>query len=112
MNPNSCVGQSEPESTLERVILIIRQGRAEMNEEFSKYVGIDVSKDSLDVALGQAGEYWQADNAEMGIRRTVERLKALQPVLVVVESTGGLETALIGELSAAGVPFALVQPKR
>ena len=106
------MGQIEPESTLERVIFIIRQGRAEVNEEFLKYVGIDVSKDTLDVALGQEGEYWQADNAETGIQRAVERLKVLQPVLVVVESTGGLETALIGELSAAGVPFALVQPKR
>ncbi len=83
-----------------------------MNEEFSKYVGIDVSKDTLDVAFGQEGEYWQADNAEIGIHRTVDRLKALRPALVVVESTGGLETALVGELSAAGVPFALVQPKR
>ena len=83
-----------------------------MNAEFSKHVGIDVSKDTLDVAFGQEGEYWQAENAETGIRRTVERLKALRPAMVVVESTGGLETALIGELSAAGVPFALVQPKR
>jgi transposase len=84
-----------------------------MNVDFSgMYVGIDVSKDTLDVAIGQEGEYWQAGNEEMGIQRTVERLKTLQPALVVVESTGGLETALISELSAARVPFALVQPKR
>ena len=83
-----------------------------MNEEISKYVGIDVSKDILDVAHGQDGEYWQASNTGTGIQATVERLKAMQPAMVVVESTGGLETALIGELSAAGVPFALVQPKR
>lgn len=84
-----------------------------MSEHFSKpYFGIDVSKDTLDMAVGQQGEYWQAGNEEIGIQRTVERLKALQPILVVVESTGGLETALISELYAAELPFALVQPKR
>jgi transposase len=84
-----------------------------MSDPFSNvYVGIDVSKDTLDIALGQEGEYWQAGNDEVGILHTVERLKVLQPAMVVVESTGGLETALISELSAAGVAFALVQPKR
>lgn len=76
------------------------------------YVGIDVSKTQLDVAIGQKGEYWQANNDPVGIIRTVERLKALQPALIVVESTGGLEVALITELFAVQLPFALVHPKR
>jgi transposase len=77
-----------------------------------EYVGIDVSKTQLDVAIGQKGEYWQANNDAVGIIRTVEHLKALQPALIVVESTGGLEVALITELFAAQLPFALVHPKR
>ncbi len=76
------------------------------------YVGIDVSKAQLDIAVGQDGEYWQAANDRVGIQRTVERLKAIQPTLIVVESTGGLETALITELYAAGLPFALTHPGR
>jgi len=76
------------------------------------YVGIDVSKNMLDVALGTDGEYWQASNDRKGIQRTVSRLVDIQPVLVIVESTGGLEKALITELYKAGISFALVQPRR
>ena len=78
----------------------------------SVYVGIDVSKTQLDVAIGKDGEYWQAGNDGVGIQRTIERLKVIQPALIVVESTGGLETALITELFAAGLAFALVHPGR
>jgi transposase len=84
-----------------------------MNDNLSAvYVGIDVSKAQLDVAVGKDGEYWQASNDAMGIRKSVERLQAIQPVLSVVESTGGLEVALITEMYAAGLPFALVHPGR
>ena len=84
-----------------------------MSDNVSKvYVGIDVSKSQLDVAIGKDGEYWQAGNERVGIQRTIARLKVLQPALIVVESTGGLETALITELFAAGLPFALVHPGR
>lgn len=76
------------------------------------YVGIDVSKTQLDVSFGKDGQFWQAKNDNVGIRRTVERLKELKPALVIVESTGGLETALITELFADGLPFSLVHPGR
>jgi len=78
----------------------------------SVYVGVDVSKTQLDVAIGKDGEYWQASNDGMGIRKSVERLQAIQAVLIVVESTGGLEVALITEMFTAGLPFALVHPGR
>lgn len=77
-----------------------------------RFVGIDVSKAQLDVAVGQVGETWSAGNCEAGIAQTVERLKALRPQLVVVESTGGLERKLLQVLSQAGIPFALVNPHR
>src|SRR3990170_4602847 len=112
MNPNSCVGH-EPESKLERVTLIIQLARREMKDHLSEvYVGIDVSKTQLDVAIGKDSEYWQASNDGVGIRKSVERLQAIQPALIVVESTGGLEVALVTELFAAGLPFALVHPGR
>lgn len=76
------------------------------------FVGIDVSKSIFDVAIGSAGEYWQASNDQLGIQRTIARLLNIPPVLIVVESTGGLEKALITELYKAELPFALVQPKR
>jgi transposase len=84
-----------------------------MNEKQTEvYVGIDVSKTKLDVAIGQEGEDWQANNDAVGIGKIVERLQAIQPTLIVVESTGGLEMALITELYAVGLPFALVHPAR
>ncbi len=82
------------------------------NSSSDMYVGIDVSKSPLDVAIGTMGEYWQASNDLVGIQRTIGRLLNIQPVLIVVESTGGLEKALITELYKAELPFALVQPRR
>lgn len=82
------------------------------NNQSSVYVGIDVSKSQLDIAIGKDGEYWKASNDQLGIQRTIERLKIIQPELIIVKSTGGLEIALITEMFATGLPFALVQPKR
>jgi len=76
------------------------------------FVGIDVSKTRLDVAVGEAGECWSAGNDPTGLQRTVERLKTLAPALIVAESTGGLETPLVAELYAAGLPVAVVHPGR
>jgi transposase len=66
----------------------------------------------LDVAVGQAGAFWSAGNDGTGIGRTVERLHELQPALIVIESTGGLEVPLMMELAAVELPFALVHPGR
>jgi len=84
-----------------------------MNESvFREYVGIDVSKAKLDIASGKTGEYWQENNDGIGIQHIVERLRSLPSSMTIVESTGGLETALITELFIAGLPFALVHPAR
>jgi transposase len=76
------------------------------------WVGIDVSKTQLDIAVGQADETWRAGNDDVGIAKTVERLQSLHPGLVVVESTGGLEKPLIRALHQSGIPFALINPHR
>ena len=76
------------------------------------FVGIDVSKERLDIGVGEAGAFWQAGNDEAGIHSTVERLAGIQPVLVVVESTGGLEWPLVSELAARRIGVALVHPGR
>ena len=76
------------------------------------FVGIDVSKERLDIGVGADGEFWQAANDEVGIRETLRRLSGLEPALVVVESTGGLELPLVSELCAGRIPVALVNPGR
>jgi transposase len=80
--------------------------------ETHPFVGIDVSKERLDIGVGVEGEFWQASNDETGIAATLQRLADLQPSLVVVESTGGLELPLVSELCAGRIPVALVNPGR
>jgi len=81
-------------------------------ENAERFVGIDVSKRQLDISVGQDGEYWTVPNSEKGIRATVERLQHATPTLIVVESTGGLESALVVELYNAGLPISVAHPGR
>jgi len=81
-------------------------------EKKEVFVGIDVSKMQLDVAIGKDGAFWNVTNESEGIQELVERLKAVSPTLVVVESTGGLETPVVAEMAAAGLSVAIVNPGR
>ena len=75
------------------------------------FVGIDVSKDCLDVAVRPTGEAWQLPHNSRGINDLVERLGELAPQLVVLEATGGMEMALAGELAASKLAIAVVNPR-
>lgn len=55
------------------------------------FVGIDVAKTRLDIAVRPAQEHWTAPNDDPGIGEVVQRLQELRPTLVVLEATGGLE---------------------
>jgi transposase len=76
------------------------------------WVGIDVSKRMLDVALGADAKIERVENAAPQIEALVRRLSALKPQLIVLEASGGYETALVGELGAAGAPVAVVNPRQ
>lgn len=76
------------------------------------FVGIDVSKDRLEVALRPTGDRWAVANDEPGIARLVERLRGLAPTLIVLEATGGLAVPLTGALAAAGLPVVVVNPRQ
>ena len=75
------------------------------------FVGIDVSKAQLDMALRPEGRF-SASNDEAGFAQILERLKAAPPTLVVLEATGGLEIPITGVLAAAGVPVVVVNPRQ
>ena len=66
--------------------------------ESAVWVGIDVSKARLDVALGVAGALFAVANDQRGIAALLARLSQLTLARVVVEASGGLETALVAEL--------------
>jgi transposase len=76
------------------------------------FAGIDVSKDFLDLALGEDGDVERIPNSPMGVRSVVERLNTPALQRVAIESTGGYERAVLDALQAAGVRVALVNPWR
>jgi transposase len=78
----------------------------------SNYVGIDVSKDRLDVAMLGENQAKQFSNAKDGIAQLVKEMVELQPELIVVEATGGYQRAVVDALFHAGLILAVVNPAR
>jgi len=74
------------------------------------FVGIDVSKDRLDVHVLPSGEGFSVTHEAEGLSRLVERLKGLSPVTVALEATGGFEVVAAGMLASAGLPVVVVNP--
>jgi transposase len=75
-------------------------------------VGIDISKKRLDVAVLPANEQWAVTNAEAEREELAARLKVLEPRLVVVEATGGLEMPIVALLADAGLPVVVTNPRQ
>lgn len=78
----------------------------------STFIGIDVSKASLDVAIRPTGESLRFDNDTSGIKKLITRLKSLKPALIVMEATGGMELPAAAAIQVAGLPLAVVNPRQ
>jgi len=76
------------------------------------FVGIDVAKAQLDIALRPSGERWAVTNDDAGIAALVTRLQAIAPQLIVLEATGIYQRAAVAALSVAGLPVAVVNPRQ
>jgi len=76
------------------------------------FIGIDVSKASLDVAVHPTRESWTLSNDPVGLQALVHRLRGLPIKLIVFEATGGYETLAAATLAEAGLPVAIVNPRR
>src|SRR5437016_437181 len=76
------------------------------------FVGIDVAKAQLDMALRPSGERWAVANDASGGATLVDRVQTLHPTLMVREATGGLERAVTSALAAAGLPVVVVHPRQ
>jgi transposase len=74
------------------------------------FVGIDVSKDRLDVAVRPGGESFAVGRNGAGIDELIERLQARSPSLVAIEATGGYETIVAAGLAGANLPVVVVNP--
>ena len=73
-------------------------------------VGIDVSKDKLDIAVRPSGEIFSTSRDAAGLDAVIARLAPLAPAVVAVEATGGFETVVAASLAAAGLPVVVVNP--
>jgi transposase len=76
------------------------------------FVGINVAKAQLDIALRPSGDRWTVTNDEPGIATLVPRLQALAPTLIVLEATGGYQRAIVAALAVAGLPVVVVNPRQ
>ena len=76
------------------------------------FMGIDVAKAQLDIAVRPSGERWAVPNNTDGVATLVEQVQALHPTLIVLEATGGLERAATAALATAGLPVVVVNPRQ
>lgn len=76
------------------------------------FIGIDVSKTQLDLAVHMTGKPWQIAYDAAGVKRVVKHLRTLAPTLIVLEATGGLEMRVVSALAAAQLPVAVVNPRQ
>lgn len=75
-------------------------------------VGIDVSKNTLDIAVHETGETWSSSNDSSGCAALAAKLKLLKATSIVLEATGGFETLVTATLSAADLPVIVVNPRQ
>jgi transposase len=75
------------------------------------FVGIDVAKAQLDIAVRPSGERWAVPHDADGVVTLVARWQTLHPTLMVLEATGGLERAATAALATAGLPV-VVNPRQ
>jgi len=83
-----------------------------MHQSTEHWIGIDVSKATLDVAVLPSGAQWQLANRAAPIEALVEQLTALSPKRIVLEASGGFEALLVGALASAQLPVVVVNPRQ
>lgn len=76
------------------------------------FIGIDVSKDHLDIAVRPINEKLRVLNNDEGAGTLVERLRPLKPTLIVLEATGRYHQLVLGQLLAAGLPAIAINPRQ
>lgn len=77
-----------------------------------KYVGIDMAKKQLDLAIRPSGERRVVNRDEPGLAALVKELVAEKPALIVLEATGGLEVSVVSALLQAELPVVVVNPRQ
>jgi transposase len=103
-NPNSRLGRQSSPHLRERVM--------EHHSTTPSFVGIDVSKDRLDVHVRPSAQSFAAQRDGAGLEQLVGELRQLAPALIVLEATGGFEITVAAALAGARLPTAVVNPRQ
>jgi len=82
------------------------------NSTTDQWVGIDVSKASLDVCVLPSGAHWQVGNGPVQLDALVEQMVALAPARIVLEASGGYETLVVAGLASRQLPVVVVNPRQ
>lgn len=103
--------------SLETVSLLVRAPVLYLEDKMTtttkqKFIGIDISKANLDIAIWGSEEFWRIENNVEELEKLTQQLKALTPSLIVLEASGGLEQPVARELSQENLPVAVVNPTR
>lgn len=86
--------------------------RRESMEPEAFYLGIDVSQASLDVAAYPSKEKWSFPNDIEGFEKLIPLARSVEPALIILEATGGMEVPVVTELAAASLPVVVVNPRQ
>jgi len=76
------------------------------------WIGIDVSKATLEVAVRPTADQWQVDRTPAGLKSLVERVSTLKPERIVLEATGGYEVVVAAALASSQLPVVIVNPRQ
>src|SRR5512136_1077007 len=113
---SSCPDLQRARTVVRAIRARILQGRAKKKEECMEtataYVGIDVAKEKLDVAVHSSDQQWTFPNSDAGIGRALSCLQKLNPALIVMEATGGIEMPLVAALALARLPVVVANPRQ
>src|ERR1700721_695410 len=83
-----------------------------MRSTITQSVGVDISKDALDVAVHPAGESFRIPNDPQGHRALIKKLKGFDIARIVFEATGAYHRLFQHALDAAGLPWVKVNPRQ
>ena len=76
------------------------------------FIGIDISKDRLDVHVVPSGRTFTAQRDGQGLEQLTGELRQLAPTLVVLEATGGFEITVAAALASANLPLVVINPRQ
>jgi transposase len=75
-------------------------------------IGIDVSKEKLDVAVHETDTHWTSNHDFTEFPKLVKALRSLTPTRIIIEASGGLENLLVSYLAVAGLPVIVINPRQ